>query len=508
MKTFEDLFTNINNSNYVSDNHNKLLDKSKVESVIKSIPEIEYNEDYMKAKLGRSWKAVCHHIYPVISYLYYHKSKLLPIQLPTTILSTYNNYIINLNTYLLSNIIKVRAFKEIKTPNVLSGYFNYLKDLNVLFLVDDFKHFGSGSTYEYYKDKVESCSYTYIIDKNNIYNLLQFINNLLHIMYNPYKLLLSNNHNLSNTYLLSNIIKVQNDIILNNVIDEITRQKNNEFIFRYYLTNEEDGKRAWAPICSEYPSLKKKIKKIQKELKKNNIEKTNQEVEDLIRNDDKSIIWREDIFDEYFGKGKWIEWDRNASIYNITYSFNKKKYRPNSEKDWYAIFNGKDFENDERDLFKLLCMTLYFSDVRKLKSFVRKTVIYATKPEDFKPKDRKERKSWKLAMDKDQQERWCALMKLSGAKPDEDLDTWVEKAVIWYKETRQRMKSVIGDWKKIKENIFLLEGAVNLATMNDLIDLGYKAVSVYDGFYTNCFDKELIEKLYKNNTKKYLGVKE
>lgn len=407
MKTFEDLFININNSNYVSDNYNKLLDKSKVESVINSIPQINYNDDYIKDKLGRSWKCVCHHIYPIISYLYYHKSKLLPIQLPSTTLSIYNNYITNLNTYLLSNIIKV-----------------------------------------------------------------------------------------------------QNDIILNNVIYEISRQKNNEFIFRYYLTNDEDGKRAWAPICSEYPSLKKKIKKIQKVNKKNNIEKTDQEVEEFIRNDDKSVIWREDIFDEYFGKDKWIEWDRNASIYNITYSYNKKKYRPNSEKDWYAIFNGKDFDYGERDLFKLLCMTLYFSDVRKLKSFVRKTVIYATKPANFKPKDRKEKKSWKLAMDKDQQERWCALMKLSGALPDEDLDTWVEKAIKWYKETRQRMKDVIGDWKNIKDNIFLLEGAVNLATINDLIDLGYKAVSIYDGFYTNCIDKELIEKIYKDNTKKYLGVKE
>lgn len=508
MKTFEDLFVNINNSNYVADNYNKLLDKSKVESVINSIPKINYNDDYMKDKLGRSWKCVCHHIYPIISYLYYHKSKLLPIQLPSTTLSIYNNYIIILNTYLLSNIIKVREFKEIKTPNVLSSYFDYLRNLNVLFLVDDFKHFGSGSTFEYYKDKVESCSYTYILDKNNIYNLLQYLNNLLQISYNPYKLLLSNSINQSNQFIISNIIKVQNDIILNNVIDEISRQKNKEFIFRYYLANEEDGKRAWAPICSEYPSLKKKIKKVQRENKKNNIEKTDQEVEELIRNDDKSIIWREDIFDEYFGKDKWIEWDRNASIYNITYSYNKKKYRPNSEKDWYAIFNGKDFDFGERDLFKLLCMTLYFSDVRKLKSFVRKTIIYATKPEDFKPKDRKEKRSWKLAMDKDQQERWCALMKLSGALPDEDLDTWVEKAVKWYKETRQRMKDVIGDWKNIKENIFLLEGAVNLATMNDLIDLGYKAVSVYDGFYTNCINKELIEKIYKDNTKKYLGVKE
>lgn len=508
MKTFEDLFTNINNSNYIADNYNKLIDKTKVESVINSIPQIKYNDEYMKEKLGRSWKAVCHNIYSIVSYLYYHKSKLLPIQLPTTTLSIYNNYIISLNNYLLSNIDKVREFKELKNPSYLTKYFNYLKNLNVLFLVDDFKHFGSGSTFEYYKDKVESCSYTYIIDKDNIYNLLQYLNNLLQISYNPYKLLLSNNYNLSNTYLLSNIDKVQNDIILNNVIYEISRQKNNEFIFRYYLTNEEDGKRAWAPICSEYPSLKKKIKKVQKGNRKNNIEKTDQEVEELIRNDDKSIIWREDIFDEYFGKDKWIEWDRNASIYNITYSYNKKTYRPNSEKDWYTIFNGKDFDYDERDLFKLLCMTLYFSDVRKLKSFVRKTVIYATKPANFKPKDRKEKKSWKLAMDRDQQERWCALMRLSGSTPDEDLDTWVEKAVKWYQETRQRMKDVIGDWKKIKENIFLLEGAVNLATMNDLIDLGYKAVSVYDGFYTNCIDKELIEEIYKENTKKYLGVRE
>ena len=184
MKTFEDLFININNSNYIADNYNKLIDKSKFESVINSIPQINYNDDYMKEKLGRSWKAVCHHIYPIISYLYYHKSKLLPIQLPTTTLSIYNNYIINLNTYLLSNNNKVRKFKEIKTPNVISGYFNYLKDLNILFLVDDFKHYGSASTFDYYKDKVESCSYTYVIDKNNIHNLLLYIHyHIMHLLF-------------------------------------------------------------------------------------------------------------------------------------------------------------------------------------------------------------------------------------------------------------------------------------------------------------------------------------
>lgn len=509
MITFEDLFVNINNSKYITDDYNKLLEKSKVESVINSIPKIDYNDNYMKEKLGRSWKAVCHSIYPVLSYLYYHKSKLLPIQLPSTTLSLYNNYIINLNTFILSNNIKVRDFKEIKKPNVLSAYFNYLCTLNVLFLVDDFTHYSSSSTYDYYKDKIESCSYTYVIDKDNINKLLQYINNLLNISYNPYKLLLSNSINLSNQFIISNNIKVQNDIFLNNVIYEIARQKNKEFIFRYYLTNEEDGKRAWAPFCSEYPSLEKKIKKIQKENRKLGIEKTDKCVEQELRNSDSSIVWREDLLDEFFGKDNWIEWDRNASIYNITYSYNKKKYRPNSEKDWYAIFNNKDFlDRDERTMFKLLCMTLYFSDVRKLKSFIKKTIIYATKPKDFKPKDRKERKSWRLAMNKDQQERFIALMKLSGCKVNEDLDTWIEKAVTWYKETKERMKSVIGDWKQIKENIFLLEGSVNLATMNDLNEAGFVCVSVYDGFYTNCKDKDFIESLYRKNTIKYLGVKE
>ena len=143
-----------------------------------------------------------------------------------------------------------------------------------------------------------------------------------------------------------------------------------------------------------------------------------------------------------------------------------------------------------------------------MKSFIKKTIIYATKPKDFKPKDRKERKSWRLAMNKDQQERFIALMKLSDCKVNEDLDTWIEKAVTWYKETKERMKSVIGDWKQIKENIFLLEGSVNLATMNDLNEAGFICVSVYDGFYTNCKDKDFIENLYRKNTIKYLGVKE
>ena len=40
--------------------------------------------------------------------------------------------------------------------------------------------------------------------------------------------------------------------------------------------------------------------------------------------------------------------------------------------------------------------------------------------------------------------------------------------------------------------------------MNDLNALGYKCVSVYDGFYSNCFNDALVEDIYKSNITKYI----
>ena len=201
---------------------------------------------------------------------------------------------------------------------------------------------------------------------------------------------------------------------------------------------------------------------------------------------------REEILNSYFGKGKWQEWDRSASIYNLTYSYNTNKYISN-DVDLHAKINNADFTSkEERDAFKLLNMTKYFSDARKVKKFITSMVEIQLKMENNEVLKSKEITFYKNNLD-----RANAMCRLSKANTYKDL-------IDWYMQKRDELVKAIGGKRLPKDAVFIMEGVVNLATMNDLNDLGYKTVSVYDGFYTECFDNDLIENIYKNNITKYI----
>lgn len=201
---------------------------------------------------------------------------------------------------------------------------------------------------------------------------------------------------------------------------------------------------------------------------------------------------RKEILNSYFGKGKWQEWDRSASIYNLTYSYNTKKYIPNSI-DLHAKINNAEFTSkEEREAFKLLNMTKYFSDARKVKKFISSMIEIQRKKNNNEVLKSKELTFYKNNLD-----RANAMCKLSNANTVQDL-------INWYIQKRDELIKTIGGKRLPKDAVFIMEGVVNLATMNDLNDLGYKTVSVYDGFYTECFDNDLIESIYQKNVTKYI----
>ena len=132
-------------------------------------------------------------------------------------------------------------------------------------------------------------------------------------------------------------------------------------------------------------------------------------------------------------------------------------------------------------------MTKYFSDARKVKKFISSMVEIQQKKNNNEVLKSKELTFYKNNID-----RANAMCKLSNANTVQDL-------VNWYIQKRNELVKTVGGKRLPKDAVFIMEGVVNLATMNDLNDLGYRTVSVYDGFYTECFDNNLIESIYQKN---------
>lgn len=258
---------------------------------------------------------------------------------------------------------------------------------------------------------------------------------------------------------------------------------------KYYLSRE-DTLRPYAKFCSQWKSLEKYCIK-------NNVTET----EARNNKENIGIEWREDYLDKYFGKGNWIEFDRNASIYNVTLLYNKGIYRPNNSGDMYAEFNGKPFSSKaERQDFKLCNMSFYFGDVRKLKSFYDKMSKTASLWLDYKDGKRLSIKDQKIiCYFLNEKERFASMLKFSGCY--ENANTWEEGWQMvkdWYIKTRNNMIDIIG--KPYKKTIFMMEAAINLNVAERIREHGYKVLEVYDGFYTDCKDVELLEDIYKTTS--------
>ena len=184
--------------------------------------------------------------------------------------------------------------------------------------------------------------------------------------------------------------------------------------------------------------------------------------------------YRENILESKFPGVVLEERDRIASIHNLNRFLKTGVLAGNNREteDFYKYFAGKDLTKEERNDYKLLMMTFYFSSQQKWNSLVRHVVDY------FYINDSKAHVIAKKGVD-----RFKAAWKLLGYKEFQDTDELEEALRNFYRENRARLQQVEGDL--IGKEIFLYENVQNLSTEIELRKLGYIVETVYDGFYTN-----------------------
>lgn len=200
--------------------------------------------------------------------------------------------------------------------------------------------------------------------------------------------------------------------------------------------------------------------------------------------------------DKEFGQNKWFEFDRRGSIYNLTYSLNKKEYIDNSI-DIYEEMNGQKFASkEERELFKLTQMGVYFSTYRRQLQFIIRNLESKANGACIPEKTNKIIRAY-----------WT----LCGCNENTTWNEFVEKFRKYYTDRKNRMIKYIGDnkWlidtnskysknfvKNNEDFIFMHESIVYLKFVDKLRDKGLRVVQIYDGFY---FEKGSISESELNN---------
>lgn len=428
--------------NYLSDCLGRIYLDESIIATEKSKLRQEITLEECKDILGRKYKVCLNRMLPICSFILSHYSTSF-IQLSTTF--NYTSYIKHL---FYNNLPLLDTFKVTEETNV-KGNQRALQDMQTLgFIrkVSSIKHFND-------PNHLNNVSYAYVFSNTAINSLLS----LLHITF-IYHYNINTNLPLLDTF--EEEKESKHSKLYKEYLPKLQYELSRQTVsgeFKYNL--KENGNRPYAYFCSS-------------ENKKSNE--------------------RKEILNSYFGKGNWIEWDRSASIYNLTYSFNTKKYIDNST-DFHSLLNKRQFKSkEEREDFKLLNMTKYFSDARKVRKLMESMIAISEKLSKMKPLTTKELSFYKNNLD-----RVNVLVKLSNAETVQDV-------VDYYKSIRKDMVDLLGGKKIDNDAIYIMEGTVNLATMNDLNEAGYKCVSVYDGFYTDCKDEEFIEELYKKNIMKYI----
>lgn len=298
-------------------------------------------------------------------------------------------------------------------------------------------------------------------DKNSGVNLYTNNNNNT-INNNVYELNKLNNNNVEEEYneIESNESTTPELETIRNRVKELVKEQNTfekEPLFQYQFP--KDCMRAYSNFCFQ-PTLKKDHK---------------------IEHDQ----YRENILESKFPNVVLEERDRIASIHNLNRFLKTGVLAGNNREteDFYKFFAGKDLTEEERDSYKLLMMTFYFSSQQKWNSLVRHVVDY------FYKGDSKAHQIAKLGLD-----RFKAAWKLLGCKEFSCTDELEEALRNFYRENRARLQEVEGEL--IGKDIFLYENVQNLSTEIELRKLGYIVETVYDGFYTNA-PEEVWWKVYR-----------
>lgn len=203
--------------------------------------------------------------------------------------------------------------------------------------------------------------------------------------------------------------------------------------------------------------------------------------------------------DKIFGQNNWFEFDRRGSIYNLTYSLNKKAYLDN-DIDIYELMNGTKFKNkEERELFKLTQMSIYFSTARRTISFMLRNLEAKMSAPIPEKKSQLIEAFWKLC-NCDERTTW---------------NEFVSRFTKYFNDRKKKMLEVIGDNKELIDTgskynrktyvrnedsfIFMRESEVYLKFVDLLRQKGLRVVQIYDGFYLEkgSISEEELNKLLK-----------
>ena len=405
---------------------------------IKIQDRTDYSEDFFKEVFGRQWRMRIKRMKDVAKFLLKQNEE-EPVMMS------------------VKQFGKKNA-KVLETERVI----NDLLDLEVLRL---------------FNAKYDTSSHRARIFKLNYRNLLllkSFIPEIGEDKNSGVNLYTNNNNNtINNLYELNNLNNVEecNEIesnesttpeleIIRNRVKELVKEQNTfekEPLFQYQFP--KDCMRAYSNFCFQ-PTLKKDHK---------------------IEHDQ----YRENILESKFPSVVLEERDRIASIHNLNRFLKTGVLAGNNREteDFYKFFAGKDLTDEERDSYKLLMMTFYFSSQQKWNSLVKHVVDY------FYKGDSKAHQIAKLGLD-----RFKAAWKLLGCKEFSCTNELEEALRNFYRENRARLQEVEGEL--IGKDIFLYENVQNLSTELELRKLGYIVETVYDGFYTNA-PEEVWWKVYK-----------
>lgn len=208
---------------------------------------------------------------------------------------------------------------------------------------------------------------------------------------------------------------------------------------------------------------------------------------------------KQDYLNKVFGQNNWFEFDRRGSIYNLTYSLNKKKYLSN-DIDIYELMNGKPFASkEERQMFKVTQMGVYFSTAKRHLSFIERNLAAKLEGKPIPEKNN---------------DIIQAYWYLCGCDNSTDWNTFVMKFTTYFNSRKKRMTKVIGSNKKYIDRgskysanyirnedsfIFQLESEVYLKFVTKLRDMNIRVVQVYDGFYleNNSISESALDNILK-----------
>ena len=328
-----------------------------------------------------------------------------------------------------------------------------------------------------YYNKATSYQYSakYIISKDKLRELVNLFLSTFISIYNTSLTYSSSSSSLSNTYIFPSYSDLKgaeiSKMCRNDTVEDMINWNNSILPEEEQMTYK--GRRIYADVCS-YVNEEKHEKIIP------------------------GTMTKQKYCDKVFGQNNWFEFDRRGSIYNLTYSLNKKEYLDNNIDIYEKINNIKFTSKEERDLYKLTQMSIYFSTYKRTINFIYRYMQIKYEngiiPEN---KQKLINAYWKLVT-KGKAMEWSEF----AAGLHEHFDA-----------RKKAMKKFIGDNKayidkgsKYSENfeknldsfIFMKESEIYLEFATMLRKRGLRIVQIYDGFYLekgSISEKELNEML-------------